>query len=66
MIKQLREAKTLSQRDIALRLNVTDKAVSNWERGVNQPRLEAWQFHELCLMLECQLSDLVPEKTGGR
>ena len=32
-IKNLRKAKGLSQEELANRLNITDKAVSKWERG---------------------------------
>lgn len=34
-IKQLRTEKNLTQKELADRLHVTDKAVSKWERGVS-------------------------------
>ena len=35
-IRDLREDHDLTQRQLAERLHVTDKAVSKWERGVSQ------------------------------
>ncbi|MCR5723745.1 MAG: helix-turn-helix domain-containing protein [Treponema sp.] len=37
MIKRLREAKKLSQKDLAEKICVTDKAVSKWETGRGYP-----------------------------
>jgi transcriptional regulator with XRE-family HTH domain len=37
IIFQLRKSKKLTQKDFAARLNVTDKAVSKWERGLACP-----------------------------
>lgn len=36
-IQELRKEKCLTQKDLALRLNVTDKAISKWERGLGCP-----------------------------
>ena len=33
----MRKSKDMTQRDLAARLNVTDKAVSKWERGLSCP-----------------------------
>lgn len=38
-IAQLRKEKGLTQKELASQLNVTDKAVSKWERGINFPEL---------------------------
>ncbi len=35
-LAETRRARGLTQRDLAERLHVTDKAVSRWERGVSQ------------------------------
>lgn len=37
LIQQLRREKGLTQKELAQRLNVTDKAVSKWERGLSSP-----------------------------
>lgn len=36
-IAQLRKAKNMTQKDLAEKLNITDKAVSKWERGMSLP-----------------------------
>ncbi|WP_099468914.1 helix-turn-helix domain-containing protein [Konateibacter massiliensis] len=36
-IAELRKAKSMTQKDLASKLNVTDKAVSKWERGLSYP-----------------------------
>ena len=36
LIRTLRKEKELTQKELAQRLNVTDRAVSKWERGVSQ------------------------------
>lgn len=35
-IAELRKEKRITQRELAAKLNITDKAVSKWERGVLQ------------------------------
>lgn len=39
LIKALRKEKGLTQKDLALALHVTDKAVSKWETGKSMPDL---------------------------
>lgn len=39
IIAELRKAKGLTQKELAAKLHITDKAVSKWERGVNFPDL---------------------------
>ena len=36
-IKELRKEKKLTQKDLAAKLMITDRAVSKWERGLNCP-----------------------------
>ncbi len=36
-IKELRQEKKLTQREIGEKLNITDNSVSKWERGINTP-----------------------------
>ena len=35
IVRSLREKQRLTQRDLALRLNVSDKTISKWETGVS-------------------------------
>ena len=59
IIRKRRRMADCSQRAIADKLGITNRAISNWERNVTPPRLEAWQFALLCEMLGCTLLDLV-------
>lgn len=38
-ISQLRKSKNMTQKELAEKLNITDKAVSKWERGVGYPEI---------------------------
>lgn len=57
-IKELREAKGLSQLSLAERIDVNQTAVSQWERGINDPQLEKLPL--IARALECTISDLFP------
>ena len=35
LIRQLRKEKDMTQRELADKLHITDRAVSKWERGVS-------------------------------
>lgn len=35
LIAELRKKQNMTQQDLANKLNITDKAVSKWERGVS-------------------------------
>lgn len=37
-IAKLRKQKNMTQKELADKINVTDKAVSKWERGVSQTK----------------------------
>lgn len=56
-IVQLRKEKGLTQRELADRLNVSDKAVSRWETGRNYPDIEILQ--NLAAVLEVPVGDLL-------
>lgn len=56
-IAQLRKAKGLTQKDLADRLGVSDKAVSRWETGRNYPDIETLQ--RLAQVLEVSLEELL-------
>jgi transcriptional regulator with XRE-family HTH domain len=38
-LKDLREAKSLTQMEVAVKIGTTPTTVSNWERGAQEPRL---------------------------
>ena len=57
-IKEKRQAKGLSQRDLAQKLYVTESAVSKWERGVSYPDIT--QITPLCEALDVSEHELVP------
>ncbi len=40
LIKEKRKEKKITQKQLALQLNVTETAVSKWERGINYPDIE--------------------------
>ena len=56
-IAQKRKEKGLKQSDISIKLGVTDKSVSNWERGKNMPDLSL--FYPLCKILDVSVNELL-------
>ena len=60
-LRSLRKKAGLSQRELALRLNVTQGTVCHWEQNRNQPTREGLQ--ELCKVLGCKAEDLM--ESGG-
>jgi len=50
-LKELREAKGISQDNLAAELNLTNSSVSRWENGLQQPTISALfklaQFFEI-------------------
>ncbi len=56
-ILECRKAKKLTQSELAEKLGVTDKSVSNWENGRNMPDLSL--FKPLCELLDISINDLI-------
>jgi len=56
-ILECRKNKKLTQSDLAEKLGVTDKSISNWENGRNMPDLSL--FKPLCDILEISINDLI-------
>ncbi len=56
-ILECRKEKKLTQTELAEKLGVTDKSVSNWENGRNMPDLSL--FKPLCEILEISINDLI-------
>lgn len=52
-----RKKKKLTQEQLALKLGVTDRAISNWENGKNMPDLSL--FEPLCEILGISISELI-------
>lgn len=39
-IKKFREAKSLTQEDLAIQMNVARQSISKWEQGVSYPTID--------------------------
>ena len=57
IIIELRKNKGLTQRELANKLNITDKAVSKWERGLSYPDITS--ISTLAKVLEVDSSYLI-------
>jgi transcriptional regulator with XRE-family HTH domain len=58
-LKDLRLQEGLTQEKLAILLDVRVKTISDWERGVNQPRMSPSRMLFLCQTLNCSLEELV-------
>lgn len=56
-IAECRKAKDLTQSELAEKLGVTNRSISNWENGKNMPDLSL--FKPLCKELDITLNDLM-------
>ena len=56
-ILECRKEKELTQSQLAEKLGVTDKSISNWENGRNMPDLSL--FKPLCEILDISINDLI-------
>lgn len=61
-IATLRKNKELTQRELALKLSVTDKAVSKWERGLSFPDITL--LSSLAKVLEVDVSEILNGEFG--
>jgi len=59
-ILECRKTKKLTQSELAEKLGVTDKSISNWENGRNMPDLSL--FKPLCEVLDISINDLISGK----
>ena len=57
LIAECRKQKQITQMQLAEKLNITDKAVSKWERGLAMP--DASIMIELCEILEISVNELL-------
>ena len=56
-IAECRKSKKLTQAELAIKLGVTEKSISNWENGRNMPDLSL--FKPLCDELEISVNELI-------
>ena len=55
-IRTFRKLKQLSQKTLALRMEVSDRTISSWEAGRTEPDSE--DIKKLCRYLDCSPNDL--------
>ena len=55
LIYSKRKYLNMTQHDLAIKLNVTDSAVSKWERGKGLP--DTTMFKQLCKVLSLNIND---------
>ena len=64
LIAQRRKERNMTQKDLAAKLRVSDRAVSKWERGLNLPNAEL--FEPLCTELGISVLELLRgERNSG-
>lgn len=56
-IKQLRKEKNLTQKELANKLNITDRAISKWERGLGCPDISL--LEQLAIELDITVLELL-------
>ena len=59
-IRKYREARHISQKDLAQLLGISNSRVSNWEQGINRP--DADMIADICLALHISPSELLDVK----
>lgn len=60
MIRKLRRAKDITQRELAAMLGLERSTVSKWEKGVALPRGKT--LIKLAEILECTVDELIKEE----
>ena len=63
-IKACRKEKALTQREVAEKLNISEKTVSKWETGNGLP--EVGFMLPLCNLLEISVNELIQEKAEAK
>ncbi len=64
-LAKLRKRAGLTQRQVADGLGITNKTVSEWERGIGEPHLTISETQRLMDILECTFEELL-EATSQR
>ena len=63
-ISELRKAKNMTQLELANMLNITDKAVSKWERDISCPDINT--FPKLAEILGVSVDELLRANVSGK
>ncbi|MFR2197023.1 MAG: helix-turn-helix domain-containing protein [Clostridia bacterium] len=63
-IKKLRKEKQLTQKELGEKLNITDKAISKWERGLSFPDIAV--LKDLSEFFEIDISELLNGERGKK
>ena len=63
-IAELRKEKNMTQKQLAEKLNLTDKAISKWERGLSFPDITI--LNPLADVLEINISELLNCEKGNK
>lgn len=61
-IKRLRKLNNMEQRDLADKLNISNKTVSSWEKGRTEPKMG--MIEEMCKIFGCEKSELIDGKAS--
>ena len=59
-IAKVRKEKNITQKELAMKLNITDRAISHWENGRSMP--DAGIMLELCKLLDINVNELLSAK----
>ena len=59
-IAEARKEKNMTQQELAMKLNITDRAISHWENGRSMP--DAGIMLELCKLLDINVNELLSAK----
>lgn len=62
-LRTLRKEKGLTQVQLAQMVHVDQTAISQWERGIAQPRLK--NCLQLAQILECSIEDIFTKTKGA-
>ena len=63
-IKELRKEKGITQKELGEKLNITDKAISKWERGLSFPDIT--MLNLLAEFFEVDVSELLNGEKGSK
>ena len=63
-IKELRKEKNLTQKELGEKINITDKAISKWERGISFPDIVV--LKDLADFFNVDVSELLNGKRGTK